>query len=471
MKLYSRRNLLALVVGMSALTAFGNLNLARAEDKDRDDQQVLRGRIVAVGIPGASAITPVGTFLPGGPIGKAPLNAFTQPGRILDPTRILVGSSSNFGEPLARTDQRPGSFLSIDPNGPTVIIPRDFAAAGGQVSSDGGRVQLYSANNAAFLNSIKNPAAKTANFTGASNPLGISLNWAFGRLWPANAPTGLEGAGSSTILDPQGFGLAGPPNPHLGGVYYENLTNRGTLSVPGVTSQVINGGLNTGAVGTAFLGASPDGSKKAVFFVVEADGSIVQEHTLQGLDGVVPPGTISPLVGHRDGDRDGDDGYRGVTPRLGVVLKWEPNLILFVSEPFENSIAALDITPDPLGPSAVNRVTGMRRFYSHALDHPVDLTPVTMEVTDTGFSSNTTLDSDSDFYVANRGNNTIVRMTQDGAVVSIRRVTRDDGRPMGGARLNGIATSPDGSKIWVTVTGHLPGVPHSNGAVLELPAF
>src|SRR5260370_42518777 len=159
MRSSTKRNLLAMALAVTGITTIGTLNVARAEDKD--NQPSLRGRIVAVGIPGASAISPVGTFLPGGPIGKAPLNAFTKPGQILDPTRILVGSSSNFGEPLARTDQLPGSFLSIDPNGPTVIIPLDFAAAGGQVSSVGGRVQLYTATNAAFLNSIKNPAAKT----------------------------------------------------------------------------------------------------------------------------------------------------------------------------------------------------------------------------------------------------------------------------------------------------------------------
>src|SRR5271167_2335668 len=106
----------------------------------------LRGRIIALGIPGASAISPVGTFLPGGPIHDNPaFAAYTQPGRILDPARILVGSRSNFGAPVANPDQRQGSFLSIDPRGTDIlVIPRDFAAAGGQVSILGGRAQLYS---------------------------------------------------------------------------------------------------------------------------------------------------------------------------------------------------------------------------------------------------------------------------------------------------------------------------------------
>jgi hypothetical protein len=54
----------------------------------------------------------VGTFLPGGPI-PTKFAAYTQPGQVLDPKRILVGSASNFGEALADANQLPGSFLSI----------------------------------------------------------------------------------------------------------------------------------------------------------------------------------------------------------------------------------------------------------------------------------------------------------------------------------------------------------------------
>jgi hypothetical protein len=52
-----------------------------------------------------------------------------------------------------------------------------------------------------------------------SNPLGLSNNNAFGRIWPANAPFGDAGVGSSTILDPTGLPLNGAPNPVIGGVY------------------------------------------------------------------------------------------------------------------------------------------------------------------------------------------------------------------------------------------------------------
>src|SRR5215471_21458912 len=282
-----------LLSSLALLTVFlSALTMIRAESSQQD--QSVRARVVAVGIPGASAISAVGTFLPGGPIHDKPnFAAFTQPGKILDPVRILVASSSNFGAPLANPDQREGSFLSIDPTGTdTLLIPDDFASADGQATALEGRVQLYTAQSPAFRNGINNPAAATASFTGASNPLALSINNAFGRLWPANAPFGLQGIGTSTILDPGGIGLAGAPDAQAGGVFAGDLTPRGP-------AQLVPGALNAGAVGTAFLGHSPDGSTRAVFCVVLADGSIVQEHTAKGVDGLAPPDTIAPLV-----DRD-----------------------------------------------------------------------------------------------------------------------------------------------------------------------
>jgi hypothetical protein len=454
MKRRSRLNVLIVAVAVGA-----SLLCSLVTGKAEDDEKSLRGRIIAQGIPGASAISPVGTFLPGGPIHDNPaFAAFTQPGRVLDPARILVGSRSNFGAPAANPDQLEGSFLSIDPHGSdTLVIPRAFAAAGGQASILGGRVQLYSAQSPAFLNGINTPKAVTSGFSGVSNPLGFSINNAFGRLWPANAPTSLCGIGTSTILDPNGAPLANAPNQTAGGVFAGNLTPR----VP----QVLFGGLNRGAVGTAFLGRSPDGSTKAVFSVVIADGSIVQAHTLKAVDGLAPVGTVSPLVGRRWDDDD--ENGNGASPRLGVVLNYTPTRILYVSEPFENSIAAIDLVDD----GVIFRVAAVRRFRSEAFHHPVDLAPVANEKTNPNWSSNTTLEEGADFYVANRGDNTIARMRQDGKVIAVRRVQLEGGGSLGKARLNGIAVSPDESTIWVTVTGHLPGERNSLGAVLELPAF
>jgi hypothetical protein len=448
---------LTLLLGVAAAVA---IHAVRAENGNGNGQiPVIEGRLVAAGIPGVSAVAPVGRFLPGGPI-PTKFAAFTQPGQVLDPKRILVGSTSNFGEPLSDPAQLPGSFLSIDPTGNSVlIIPPAFAAGGGQASTLGGFVQMYSAQNPAFLNSINNPAAPTANFTGVSNPLGLSINNAFGRLWPANAPYGLPGIGSSTILDPAGEPLAGAPNPTLiGGVYAGSLTNR-------TPAQVIPGALNTGAVGTALLGRSPDGSGKAVFAVVGADGSVVQEQTLKGLDGLAPPGTVAAVL-WGPWDRGGNNENHP-QPRVGVLLNYSPSRILYVSEPFTNSIAVISLIDD----GVVFHVGSVSHIYSAALNVPIDLAPVTMETSDTNWASNTTLDVQADFYVANRGDNTIVHMQQDGTVVARRKVQITAGRPLGALQLNGIASSPDGSKIWVTLSGPVPGMGNVKGAVLELPAF
>ena len=434
-------------IGASALAIAGDL-------------ETIRARVVAIGIPGVSAVAPVGAFLPGGPIHDKPaFTAFTQPGKVLDPKRILVGSTSNFGEPLANPNQLPGAFMSIDPDCPGLLLPSEnFAAAGGQAATLGGCVQMFSAQNSAFLNSIHTPGAATKDFTGVANPLGLSINNAFGRLWPANAPYGLSGIGSSSILDPTGEPLAGAPNPETGGVYAGSLTSR-------MPVQAIPGALATGAVGTALLGRSPDGSTRAVFAVVCADGSIVQEHTGKGLDGLAAAGTVAALLSRHDSDEDEND--RHATPRLGVLLNYSPTRILYVSEPTANSIAAIALADD----GVVFHVASISRIHSRALNHPVDLAPVMTETTATNWAANTTLDIGSDFYVANRGDNTIVRMRQDGTVVAVREVRLADGRALGNGRLNGVATSPDGARIWVTVSGQLAGLGNLQGAVLEMAEF
>ena len=194
---------------------------------------------------------------------------------MLDPNRLLVGSTSNFGAPLPSSGGLEGSFLSIDPNGEdTLVVPPNFARNGQQVSALGGAVQMFSANSPHWLNRVNNPGAFTAQYTGVGNPLGLSNNNAFGRIWPANSPFGLDQAGSSSILDPTGLPLKGAPNAAIGGVYFGNLTNRNAVTTPS-QAQVIAGGLNTGAVGTALLGPSPDGTCKAVFAVVtvQANGA------------------------------------------------------------------------------------------------------------------------------------------------------------------------------------------------------
>jgi hypothetical protein len=448
--------------------------------------QSLNARVVATSIPGASAIAQIGDFLndpdscaKGGPI-QINFPSFITAGAVLDPVRLLVGSQSNFGAPLDVVGQE-GSFLSIDPSGRSILdVPSNFArniiSSAPQASTLGGAVQMFATNNSHWLNSVNNKDAVTAKYTGVSNPLGLSNNNAFGRIWPANAPFGDTGEGSSSILDPTGLPLKGAPNPAIGGVYVGNLTNRDVVAIPS-QPQVIPGALNTGAVGTALLGPSPDRTAtncKAVFAVVTADGAIVQEHTQKGLDGLAPKDTVQSILG-----RSWDPPSADVDPRFGVIMNpYIPESApsgtvrqLFVSEPFNDKIAVINLV---IAGTAPNQVFGLHplnpvtRFSSPELNTPVDLAPAQRDIDDKDWASNTTLHEESDFYVANRGDNTIVRMAQDGTVVAVGRVVVPPG-PLNNASLNGIATSTDGKKIYLTFTR--PGHSAYQGGVLEVPAL
>jgi hypothetical protein len=419
----------------------------------RAGEPALVGRVVAVGLPGAGPVAMVGRFLPGGPIhDQAAFAAFTQPGRVLDPTRLLVGTHSNLGATPAVSGERPGTIVSIDPTGSQLLtVPADLAGSGGQATAAGGRIQLFSAQAPEFVNGLMNPQAATAAEPAVSNILGLSLNNAFGRIWPANAPWGLNGMGAETILDPGGMPLAGAPDTRAGGVYLGSVTNR-------VPAQVTRGSLDAAAVGTALIGRALDNPKRAVFAVVTADGAVVQAHTEQGVDGLAPPGTISDLRRSRSaGDL-----------HVGAVLRYyAADPVLYVSDPVAGEVVALTLGKDDAG--KVRRLSRVERFRSGSFSEPVDLAPTVPEHNHRDWSSNTTLAELADIYVLNRGNNTIARMKTDGTVIAVRRVVLGDG-DLGPARLNGIATSGDGSRIYVTVTGRLPGH-QEDGAVLELPAF
>ena len=164
--------------------------------------QPLEARVIAVNIPGASAVAQVGVFLndPAACSHPAPTNfpSLIQPGAVLDPNRVLVGSRSNFGAPGATGAGQEGSFLSVDPSGSAVLaVPADFASNDGQASTLDRHVQIFTVNSPSFRNGVNNPNANTAKFTAVSNPLGLSNNNAFGRIWPANAPFGDSRIGTS----------------------------------------------------------------------------------------------------------------------------------------------------------------------------------------------------------------------------------------------------------------------------------
>ena len=261
----------------------------------------LEARVVATNIPGASALSPVGTFLNSQAACARPMptlfHRISYQGRCSIRTEILVGSRSNFGAPLAEGGVKRGrSYPLTRAARPSWIYRKTSQALATRRQLSAGLYKLFSANSPFWLNSVNNPDANSGPYAGVSNPLGLSNNNAFGRIWPANSPLGERGMGSSSILDPTGLPLKGAPNSLIGGVYVGSLTNRDAVAMP-TQPQVIRGALKRGAVGTALLGPSPDGTCKAVFAVVTADGAIVQEDTLKGLDGLAPAGTIKPLLG------------------------------------------------------------------------------------------------------------------------------------------------------------------------------
>jgi hypothetical protein len=447
---------LCLTLALSLLGASAHQLATAQEPVTTVASAVLLGRIVAVGIPGAGALSPVGAFHPGGPIHDKPdFAAFTRPGAMLDPTRLLVASTSNFGAPLAQPHMPPGAILSLDPRTTTpLVVPPTFASGDGQATALDGCVQLLTANSPAFVNRLSNPQAVTGALAPVAAPRGISLNNAFGRPWFANTPAGLHGAGVESVVDPEGRPFAGAPHQAAGGVFTGPLLNRQPQQAPGA--------LIYGAVGNALLGKSPDGSGRAVFAVALADGSLVQVHVEHGVDGLAPAGTIGALYNVEHGI-----GSMSLVTRVGVVFNWVPDRILYVTDPVHHAVAVLTLVDD----GSIFRLQQVRHLVNTDLNVPVDVAPAVPEIANPGFASNTTLAGGSDLYVANRGNGSIVRLRQDGTVIAVRQVAVPGLGPLGTERLNGLAVSPDATRLWVTVSGTLPEFPQADGIVVELPAF
>ena len=115
MRRYLRCRAVGLLAAIAILVGAAPGHVDHAVSRRSDDPVVIPAEVevIATGIPGAGAICQVGTFHLGGPF---PVRAEVQPGAILAPERLLIASGSNFGAPLARADQAPGSILSIDPS-------------------------------------------------------------------------------------------------------------------------------------------------------------------------------------------------------------------------------------------------------------------------------------------------------------------------------------------------------------------
>lgn len=282
----------------------GSVTLAQPLDTEA---WLLSARVVAIGLPDVHRVRQGGRFHSGEPIPANPEFLMrTAAGRVLDPERVLVALGSNLGAAAADAQQAPGVVVSIDlSQAQTLIVAADLAAPSHAGTDAGGAVQLYTANAAPYVNRRRNPRATAAALAAAAGPRYLSINNAFGRPWIANAPAGLGGAGNVSVVDPNGAPLANPPSATAGGVFAGAMTPRTTVPKAErsgllaawfnhrASPQLTPGALAGGALGTAFMGPSPDGSGLAVFAVATADGAVAQVHVQDGVDGLAAAGTIS----------------------------------------------------------------------------------------------------------------------------------------------------------------------------------
>jgi mono/diheme cytochrome c family protein len=93
---------------------------------------------------------------------------------------------------------------------------------------------------------------------------------------------------------------------------------------------------------------------------------------------------------------------------------------------------------------------------------PVDIAPAVPEIASDNFASNTTLGGGSDLYVLNRGDNSIVRVAQNGRIRAVRYLIA----PGPSFTVSGLTVSEDAQTLWVTAT-----TSHEGGIVLQVPAF
>jgi Di-haem oxidoreductase, putative peroxidase len=405
----------------------------------------LQARVVAVGLHRAHGIRQVGRFHSGGPFTSNPEFLLqTQAGHVLDPERVLIAVDRNLGAALGNGGHAAGAVVSVDPRSATperaLVVPADLAL---RPAAAGAAVMLYSVQSAPRLNRQRNGNARTADFAGVSGPRYLSINNAFGRPWVANAPFGLRGEGSESVLDPDGAPLANAPSDDAGGVFVGARTGRTHIAkavrAGGFASlfnrqpsgQLTPGAIEGGAFGTALLGASPDGSGFAVFAAVTGTGAVVQIHVQDGVDGLAAAGTID--VGGTD---------PGV---IGIAFKWARDRALYIADARRDRIAVLHLTDD----ARQFKVDRTSYIESPLLRHPVDLAACVPEIANPRFASHTTLAGDADLYVVNAGDGSLLRLRQDGTVVARAVVAWPGGQAIGAGRLRSIAVSADAQRVWL----------------------
>ena len=189
--------------------------------------------------------------------------------------------------------------------------------------------------------------------------------------------------------------------------------------------------------------------------MVTADGAVAQIHVQDGTDGLAGAGTIHTGAGH------GDPGV------IGMAFKWNPDRVLYVADPGRDRLVVLHLEDDRRH-FIVARKTAIA---VPGLMEPVDVAAAVPEIANPSFASHTTLAGGSDLYVANRGDGSLLRVSQDGRVLARAQIEVPGLGVLSRGRVRAIAVSSDAQRIWLTLQGELPGFAGHDGALIEVDAF
>jgi len=456
----------------------GSSSTAQNTPQSKTPNSAQNGKVIAAGITEGGDVIQVGPFIDSGHDSPFAVQqdflTYIQPNQVLDKNRLLVSSGSNFGAPSAKpiNGHLDGAVISISTDmQDTIIVPANFASSIDSVTNAQPRtpdssVIMYAANSDAYLNYHNRPESLTALHSSTSFPTGLSTNNAFGRPWIANAPYGSNAGGTNTVVDPDGQPLFALLTESDGGVFASGLSER--------NPQFIEGELTHGAMGTVFIGPSPERNEfiRAVFLVANGDGSIAQVHVLEGIDGLTAPAVITPLEQELDKAANHDEN---AIRHVGMVFNWVGGIgkAVYVTDALANRIAVIKLSQG----SYVFNVEegGISYLRAPELNIPVDITPVVPEFANADFVSVTTLAAGADMYIANKGNNTIVRMKQDGTVVSVKNIVVDGIGTLDAQspnKVKSMTTSWDGKKIYLVIGGVHPSYPNAgNNFIVAMDVF
>ncbi|MEW6775983.1 MAG: hypothetical protein AB1405_06800 [Bdellovibrionota bacterium] len=240
-------------------------------------------------------------------------------------------------------------------------------------------------------------------------------------------------------------------------------------------------------------------TRNATYFASTGDGGIVQIDLDSGVSQVSPIGTLHslfdpafavpppPPAGSCDSllaqVEDGTQGQRDQVyagssglpiqcdPFLRMGMVYSPQTrTLFAANPLNHSVTAVFLGLESSNtPQGVRYQTGFLHFaVGGLLDTPVDVAPVQPLPV-----SATQVAQGSDLYVADRGTGAIVRINQSGEFISVAQPLVG-GRPLGRGRLAGMAISPDGEFLYLTVSEGCDlflGPTSVGGCVLRVPTF